>query len=91
MLVVAGRNDPIIGVDEAEEIVAALPPGIGSLEVVAGAGHTPFRDQPEAYFTAVEAFARSAQLRAASPGSRREGSRAVARIPAVRARCTQAQ
>jgi proline iminopeptidase len=58
VLVVHGAEDPIVAVDEAEELVAALPAGLGRLEVVASAGHTPYRDRADAYFSAVEAFLR---------------------------------
>jgi proline iminopeptidase len=46
-LVVSGTLDPITPVLCAQEIFAALPPGLGQLEVFEGAGHGVHRDQPD--------------------------------------------
>jgi pimeloyl-ACP methyl ester carboxylesterase len=45
-LVSVGELDPVTPVAAAEEIVAALPPGIGRLEVIEGAGHWTWADAP---------------------------------------------
>jgi proline iminopeptidase len=47
-LVLAGRDDPITPHECSTEIQGLLPDGLGRLEIVEGAGHGPFRDQPEA-------------------------------------------
>jgi proline iminopeptidase len=47
VLVVVGTRDPVTPVAAAEEIVAALPPGRARLEVLPGAGHFPWLDQPD--------------------------------------------
>jgi proline iminopeptidase len=46
-LVLVGDLDPITPVACAEEIFAALPPGLGRLEVFAKAGHGVHRDEPD--------------------------------------------
>jgi pimeloyl-ACP methyl ester carboxylesterase len=49
-LVSVGELDPVTPVAAAEEIVAALPQGIGQLEVIAGAGHWAWKDAPERFW-----------------------------------------
>jgi proline iminopeptidase len=46
-LVLAGEDDPITPVGDAEDIAAALPPELVRLERFAGCGHGVFRDRPE--------------------------------------------
>jgi proline iminopeptidase len=46
-LVTGGDYDPITPVACSEEIFAALPKGVGQLEIVKGAGHGIHRDAPE--------------------------------------------
>ena len=46
-LVLAGAHDPITPLACAEEIAAALPPGLGRLEVFDDAGHGVHRDDPD--------------------------------------------
>ena len=41
----------------ADEILEGLRPGVGRLEVVEGAGHFPWLDEPEATFGAITRFA----------------------------------
>ena len=50
-LVCVGALDPITPVAAAEEVVAALPPGLGRLAVLPGAGHFSWLDIPDAYFS----------------------------------------
>jgi proline iminopeptidase len=46
-LVVAGRDDPMTPHECSTEILGLLPEGVGRLEIVEGAGHGTYRDQPE--------------------------------------------
>jgi proline iminopeptidase len=46
-LVLAGRDDPMTPPECSTEIASLLREGLGRLEVVDGAGHGTFRDQPE--------------------------------------------
>ena len=62
-LVCVGERDGPTPVPAAEEIVAGLAPGIGRLEVVAGAGHFPWLDAPEAYWPVIEGFVASVATR----------------------------
>ena len=55
-LVLVGDVDPITPVVCAEEIAAALPVGLGRLEVFEGCGHGVHRDQPERGEAALRAF-----------------------------------
>ena len=55
-LVCVGALDPVTPVETAEEIMAGLRPGIGTLEVLPGCGHFPWLDDPAAYWPGLEAF-----------------------------------
>jgi pimeloyl-ACP methyl ester carboxylesterase len=55
-LVCVGDLDPITPMDAAREIVDALPPGIGRLEVIDGSGHFPWKDAPDRYWPVIEGF-----------------------------------
>jgi pimeloyl-ACP methyl ester carboxylesterase len=55
-LVLVGGLDPITPVVCAEEIFAALPPGLGRLEVFDKAGHGVHRDEPDAAEAVLRAF-----------------------------------
>lgn len=55
-LVCVGELDPITPVAAAEEIIEGLPNGIGRLEVIDGAGHFPWRDSPEHYWSVLLEF-----------------------------------
>jgi proline iminopeptidase len=55
-LVCVGECDPVTPVEAAREIVAALPAGLGRLEVLAGAGHFPWLDAPERYWPLLREF-----------------------------------
>lgn len=45
-LVLGGEDDPITPIGDQEDILAALPPGLGRLERFAGCGHGVHRDDP---------------------------------------------
>jgi pimeloyl-ACP methyl ester carboxylesterase len=55
-LVCVGDRDPVTPVAAAREIVAALPDGIGRLEVITGAGHFPWKDDPATYWPLITSF-----------------------------------
>jgi proline iminopeptidase len=55
-LVCVGGLDPVTPVPASEEIVAGLPPGLGRLEVLDGAGHFPWLDVPDRYWTLIRSF-----------------------------------
>jgi len=55
-LVLAGEDDPITPVGDAEDIAAAIPAGLARLERFAGCGHGVFRDDPARGFAAIRAF-----------------------------------
>jgi pimeloyl-ACP methyl ester carboxylesterase len=59
-LVVVGELDPVTPVEAAREVVAALPDGIGRLEVVEGAGHWMWKDAPDRFWPIVVEFVESA-------------------------------
>ncbi|MBH9551480.1 alpha/beta fold hydrolase [Inhella gelatinilytica] len=46
VLVMAGDTDPVTPIEDAEEIVAALPPACVQFERFANVGHGPWRDDP---------------------------------------------
>ena len=56
VLVMAGAQDPVCPLADAEEIAAALPAPWGRLEVFAASGHGAWRDEPEAAFASIRAF-----------------------------------
>jgi len=55
-LVCVGELDPITPVAAAREIADALPEGSARLEVLAGAGHFPWRDVPDRYWPLLTDF-----------------------------------
>jgi proline iminopeptidase len=55
-LIVAGEDDPITPLADAEEIAAALPRDLFRFECFAGAGHGVFRDQSAAFFRILREF-----------------------------------
>jgi len=55
-LVCVGELDSVTPVDASREIVDALPPGVGRLEVIEGAGHFPWKDAPDRYFALIAEF-----------------------------------
>ena len=55
-LVCVGALDPVTPVEASREIVEALPAGLGRLEILEGAGHFPWLDDPDRYWPVIEAF-----------------------------------
>jgi pimeloyl-ACP methyl ester carboxylesterase len=55
-LVCVGDRDSVTPVDASREILGALPAGIGRLELIAGAGHFPWMDDPVAYWLVIGEF-----------------------------------
>ncbi len=55
-LVLAGALDPVTTIEDAEDIVAGLPPNQTRFERFAGCGHGVSRDDPDHYVTAVKEF-----------------------------------
>jgi proline iminopeptidase len=64
-LVCVGERDPGTPVDASREIFRALPEGRGQLEVIAGAGHFPWKDDPDRYWAIVNGFVTRAMSTAA--------------------------
>jgi pimeloyl-ACP methyl ester carboxylesterase len=58
-LVHVGELDPVTPVGAAQEIVEALPPGIGRLEILADAGHFAWLDAPDRYWPVIIDFVNS--------------------------------
>jgi pimeloyl-ACP methyl ester carboxylesterase len=61
-LVCVGALDPCTPTVAAREIVAALPAGAARLEIIEGAGHFSFRDNPERYWSVVAEFVATAAV-----------------------------
>ena len=57
-LVCVGDRDPVTPVGASEEILAALPDSLGSLEVIQGAGHFTWLDAPDAFWPLITNFVR---------------------------------
>lgn len=55
-LVWVGDRDPVTPLTAAQEIIDALPPGLGRLEVMEGAGHFMWLDRPDRYWQALAEF-----------------------------------
>jgi len=55
-LVVVGELDPVTPIAAADEVVAALPEGIGRLRVLDDAGHFSWKDEPESFFQLLSEF-----------------------------------
>jgi proline iminopeptidase len=60
-LVLVGDKDPVAPIDAANEIMAALPMGIGHRAVIHGAGHFPWLDAPERTFGEIADFVKDLQ------------------------------
>ena len=58
-LVIVGELDPVTPIGAAEEVVAALPDGIGQLRVLEDSGHFSWKDVPEPFFGVVSDFVQS--------------------------------
>ena len=59
-LVCVGELEPVTPVAASEEIFQALPDSLARLEVLAGAGHFPWKDVPERYWPLLVDFVTSA-------------------------------
>jgi pimeloyl-ACP methyl ester carboxylesterase len=55
-LITVGDDDPITPVADAEDIAAAMAPGVARLRKFSGAGHGVYRDLPAEYFAALREF-----------------------------------
>jgi pimeloyl-ACP methyl ester carboxylesterase len=55
-----GELDPVTPVAASREIVDALPAGIGTLEVIEGAGHFSWLDNPDRYRSIITTFVTTA-------------------------------
>jgi pimeloyl-ACP methyl ester carboxylesterase len=55
-LVCVGDHDSVTPVDASREILDALPDDFGRLELIAGAGHFPWLDTPDAYWQVIGEF-----------------------------------
>ena len=58
-LVCVGELEAGTPVEASREIVEALPDGIGQLEIIPGAGHFPWLDDPETYWRVITDFVKS--------------------------------
>ena len=56
VLVMAGEEDPVCQLADAQDIAAALPPQWAKLVSVPGAGHGAWRDDPQAAFATLRDF-----------------------------------
>jgi pimeloyl-ACP methyl ester carboxylesterase len=54
-LVSVGELDPL-AFEPAEEVMAGLSPGVGQLDVLHGAGHFPWLDEPDRFFASIADF-----------------------------------
>ena len=57
-LALIGDTDPIASIAEGREIVDALPPGVGRVQVLNGAGHFSWLDTPDALWASIGRFVR---------------------------------
>lgn len=55
-LVCVGELDPVTPVEASREVVAGLPPGLGELAVIEGAGHFTWLDAPDRFWPAIVGF-----------------------------------
>jgi proline iminopeptidase len=55
-LVCVGELDPVTPIGAAREICDGLPEGLGRLEVISGAGHFPWKDDPDRYWPLLVEF-----------------------------------
>ncbi len=66
-LVCVGTLDPVTPPAASDEILAALPVGLGHLEVIEGAGHFPWLDRPELYWPILRSFVRASVTSVSCP------------------------
>jgi pimeloyl-ACP methyl ester carboxylesterase len=57
-LVLAGAYDPVLPIEGSEELVAAIPPGLASLQRFEECGHNLLAEQPERTIATIAAFLR---------------------------------
>jgi proline iminopeptidase len=62
-LVCVGKIDPVTPVTASREIADALPETIGQLAVIDGAGHFPWLDRPDLYWSLISTFLAAATSR----------------------------
>lgn len=62
-LICVGELDPVTPVAASREIVDALPPHVGRFEVIERAGHFPWLDRPDRYWSLITAFVTAATVR----------------------------
>lgn len=55
-LIMTGTDDPITTIEDAEDIVAAMPPGLARLHRLEGARHGPVRERPQEALSALRQF-----------------------------------
>jgi len=55
-LVIGAEDDHITPIEQSVELVECLPPGLGRLERLAGAGHPIYRERPEETFALLREF-----------------------------------
>jgi proline iminopeptidase len=67
-LVCVGRVDPVTPVAASREIADALPETIGQLAVIDGAGHFPWLDRPDHYWSLISTFLAAAGSARGRPG-----------------------
>lgn len=72
-LVCVGEMDPVTPVAASQEIVNALTPDLGRLEVIEGAGHFPWLDVPEQYWSVIIEFVATATVTRAGSKPRASG------------------
>ena len=71
-LVCVGALDPVTPVEASREIVETLPDGSAQLEVIDGAGHFPWKDAPDRYWSVVIQFVVTATRTAPSKFAQKE-------------------
>ena len=55
-LVCVGELEAVTPVEASREIADALAPDLGRFEILPGAGHFPWLDDPDRYFALVDVF-----------------------------------
>jgi pimeloyl-ACP methyl ester carboxylesterase len=65
-LVSVGDLDPLM-FEPARELMDGLSPGVGHLDVIPGAGHFAWLDDPDHYFDSIASFVKEVELAAHDP------------------------
>jgi pimeloyl-ACP methyl ester carboxylesterase len=68
-LVCVGQTDPVTPVAAAREVADALPEAIGQLAVIDGAGHFPWLDRPDHYWSLISTFVATTSRAQVSPAA----------------------